>query len=103
LDLSLSFDSNALVIKEVHGIGLGNSMSLASNSVGERLRVALYGLLPLAGSGTLLSVTVEALEDVSRRLAISIDAEANEGVIPVRVRHRAPTVGPRSRSGPVTR
>jgi len=100
LDLTLSFDSGALAVRDVHTIGLGQSMTLASNSVGEGLRVALYGLLPLAGSGTLLSITVEALEEVSRRLPISVNGEANEGGIPLRIEHRAMTGTPRDSREP---
>jgi hypothetical protein len=85
LDLALAFDSRAIAIRDVRAIGLGESMTLVSRTDTDRLLVAMYGLLPLAGSGSLLSVTVEALDDFPRRLPITISGEADEGGVRLRI------------------
>jgi hypothetical protein len=85
LDLALAFDSRALAIRDVRTTGLGDAMTLVSRTTPDELLVAMYGLLPLAGSGSLLSVTVEALDDLPRRLPITISGEADEGGIPLRI------------------
>ena len=47
-------------------------------------RIAAYGIQPLAGSGSILTLTVRALEDTDL-VPFSVEAVANEGQVPVRV------------------
>ena len=48
-------------------------------------RVSAYGVLPLTGSGSVLTVTVEALKITTGGNPLAIGGRANEGAIPLRV------------------
>ena len=94
VDLRLEFDPAEIRIVQVRAVELGGGFSLASHQQPGRLNVAMYGLLPLEGSGALLSVTVAAVCDLERGSTLELDAELNEGRIPLRVVNRTPR-GPR--------
>jgi hypothetical protein len=85
LDLSLHYDPATLRIVDVQKGALGQGLGMAVNDMRGDMRLALYGVLPLEGSGTLLTLTVEATGKTVTRLP-RIEAQANEGRIPLRIR-----------------
>jgi hypothetical protein len=86
LDLRLEYDSSRLAIVGVQATGIGSGLSLARSDQEGTYRIAAYGVVPLSGSGPLLTVTVEALRDTGRRDAPTIGGVANEGAIRLLVR-----------------
>jgi hypothetical protein len=85
LDLALRYDAARVAIIDVQTVGLGDKLNLVTNDRDGVLRVALYGVLPLEGSGGLLSVTIEAREDLRGGAPVRIVGEANEGRIPLQI------------------
>ena len=91
LDLSLKFDASRWAIVGVQSNGVAAGWGVAHSGARGTHRISTYGVSPLAGDGTVLTVTVEALSNQGRALPLEMSAVANEGAIPVRVQQR---VGP---------
>jgi hypothetical protein len=86
LDLRLAYPGARLAIVEVQPVGIGSGLAVAWNATGDELRLGLYGVEPLAGSGPLLAITVEARRGLSRLPPLRLEGSANEGAIAVRPR-----------------
>ena len=86
LDMSLGYDASRIRIVDVQGTGLGTSFIWAKAAQAGTYKIAGYGIDPLAGSGQLLTVTVEALKNGGGPNLLSVHASANEGAIPLDVR-----------------
>jgi len=89
LDLRLGYDPSVLSIVGVETTGIGSGFNVVGNNGGNEYLIAAYGLAPLVGSGSLLTITVEARADVSGRSPLTITGKANEGGVPLRVLERA--------------
>jgi len=89
LDLALTYDATRLAIVGVRPAGIGSRLTVATGDLHGTYRIAAYDVVPLAGSGPVLTVTVEALSDARGRVPPAIGGTANEGAIPLRVRARA--------------
>jgi hypothetical protein len=85
VDLRLVLDPSKLSIVEVAPGALDSSIGIAANTSGSEERIAAYALVPLRGSGALLTVTLEALEDTVLRSPFTIAADANEGRTAIRI------------------
>jgi hypothetical protein len=85
LDLVLKYDASRIRIVGVRTAGIGAGQNLAQADIAGTLRIAAYGVLPLAGSGPVLTVTVEALKTVGRQAPLTVSGQANEGTIPLAV------------------
>ncbi|MBZ5640114.1 MAG: hypothetical protein LAO51_15315 [Acidobacteriia bacterium] len=86
LDLRLLYDPDRIRVVDVRTGGLAPQFKLATGDSGGDRRIGMYGVLPLQGSGRLLTVTVEVLKSGRLSRQFSIEASANEGRIPLRVR-----------------
>ena len=86
LDLSLGYDSSRIAIVSVEASGIASGDSVARSVKNGTCRVATYGVLPLSGSGSVLTVTIEALKTVGGQAPVTIRGTANEGRIPLVVR-----------------
>jgi hypothetical protein len=84
LDLRLHHDPADIVIVEIRAIGFGAGLSMVNHDAGGVHNVGMYGVLPLEGSGTLLSVTVMAQRNLGANVPIRVSGEANEEMIPLR-------------------
>jgi hypothetical protein len=92
VDLALRFDPRNAALVEVKPVDLASGWSVARHDAEGGAKVALYGVTPLVGSGTVLSITIEAR--VPMALApVAVEASANEGTVPVRVEQSAPRTG----------
>jgi hypothetical protein len=91
LDLRLEYDPSRVAIREVETAGIASRMSLARADGIGTCRIAEYGFEPLSGSGTVLTITVEALRGTGNESPLSASGVANEGGIPLRVRGRGQT------------
>jgi hypothetical protein len=91
LDLVLRYDPSRLAIVGVQGTGIGSALSVARADQHGMQRIAAYGYAALSGSGSILTITVEGLNDKGRQLPPTIGGVANEGGIPLRVRERGQT------------
>ena len=80
-------------ILSVQAAGIASGFNVVGADRGGSYQLAAYGVVPLSGSGSLLSITVEALEQGGRRPTLTITGVANEGGIPLRVRGRAQDSG----------
>jgi hypothetical protein len=85
LDLTLTYDPTRIAIVAVETAGIASGDNMAKADLTGTYRIAAYGVLPLAGSGPVLTVTVEALRNVGREEPMGISGVANEGRIPLRV------------------
>ena len=85
IDLSLKYDTKRVAILDVETAGLAAAHALAGNDLGGRYLVSLFGVLPLEGTGALVTVTLRALEEIRALDALAMDAEANEGTIKLEV------------------
>jgi hypothetical protein len=88
LDLTLAYDASRIAIVGVQAAGIGSKLSLAQSDGKGTVRIAGYGVVPLSGSGPVLTITVEALGNTGRQEPLRISGVANEGGIPLRVRGR---------------
>jgi hypothetical protein len=86
LDMSLGYDPSRIRIVDLQGTGLGSSFLWAKAGKNGTYKIAGYGIDPLSGSGPLLTVTVEALQNGGGPNLLSIQASANEGAIPLETR-----------------
>ena len=82
LDMALRYDAEAIHVRNIAATGLGAAWTAAGNSGAGEYRVALFGVQPLAGSGSFLTVTYEMAVHVDG-LPFAVDAQANEGRIPI--------------------
>jgi hypothetical protein len=89
LDLKLEYEPSRLSIVGVETAGIGTALNLARSDEAGEHRIAAYGVEPLTGSGSVLTVTVEALKNTGGNDAPSIGGMANEGAISLRVRGRS--------------
>jgi hypothetical protein len=86
LDLSLTYDASKISIVGAQASGIGSQFFLAQSNQKGTYRIAGYGLTSLSGSGSVLTVTVEALQNLGRDIPIRISGVANEGGIALEVR-----------------
>ena len=86
LDLGLRYDPSRIDIVSVEAAGLGSGYGVVHGERNGYCRIAAYGVVPLSGSGPVLTVTVEALKAASQRVPLGIRGTANEGAIPLQVR-----------------
>ena len=84
LDLRLAYPGARLAIVDAQPVGIGAGLALAWNDTEGLLRMGLYGVEPLAGSGGLVAITVEARRGLSRLPPLQIEGSANEGAIELR-------------------
>jgi hypothetical protein len=100
LDLGLAYDPSRIAIVNVQAAGIGSGLSLAHSDQRGTLRIAAYGYAALSGSGSILTVTVEALKNTGNDSPLAVGGTANEGAIPLRVNGRAgaPSTRPRRES-----
>jgi hypothetical protein len=92
LDLDLGYVSSLVTVVGIRTLELGARCSVASNDVDGHLRLGLFSPVALEGPGSILAIETE-VGGVSRGARFSIEAHANEGQIPLRVRGGGP--GPR--------
>ena len=85
LDLALAYDPAWIAIEAVRKVDLGARLVAMSHDTGGVVEVGMYGILPLEGSGTLLSITVRAHQDLGFELPVRVKGVANEALIPIRV------------------
>ena len=86
LDLTLTYDASRFALVSVRTTGIGSECTVAQAGTRGSLKLAVYGVTPLSGSGPLLTVTLEALTNASVQAPLKLTALANEGRIPVRAR-----------------
>ena len=82
LDLALQYDAAAIHIRSVSATGIGSAWTAAGNDAGGEYRISLFGVQPLAGSGSFLTVTYDMTHPVDG-LPFAVAAQANEGQIPI--------------------
>ncbi|HJQ97499.1 MAG TPA: dockerin type I repeat-containing protein, partial [Candidatus Polarisedimenticolaceae bacterium] len=85
LDLILQYDMLRMAIVDVQSAGLASGWSVAHSDLNGTHRIAAYGILPLAGNGAVLTVTVEGAAAAGWARPLELRAVANEGRIPLRV------------------
>ena len=85
IDLGLEYDASRVAILGVERADLADGLVLTGNDLGKRYLVSLFGVLPMEGSGAIITVRLEALEVINAADALSITAEANEGMIKLEV------------------
>jgi hypothetical protein len=88
LDLGLKYDPARIKILDVATTGIGAGFSLAHADLVGTHRIAVFGVVPLSGSGYVLTVTVEALKNTGNQPPLRITGSANEGGIPIRIRQQ---------------
>ena len=96
VDLALKYDPSRIAIVDVVSTGIGSGFNVAHADQKGTHRIAAYGVLPLSGSGSVLTVTIEALKTTGRVAPVTITGTANEGAVPLRV-------GPRKEDRPDVR
>jgi hypothetical protein len=84
-DLQIIFDPSKIKIVDVGTVDLTADFALLSNDHGGDYRIAMYGLLPMHGSGAVLRITVDVGPGLGRGFPLEVRAKANEVPIPVRV------------------
>ena len=92
LDMGLHYDPATIRIQGVTALGIGSTMTIAGNTIGQELMLALYGPDPLRGAGSFLKVTYDMLTPASG-LPFSVSIQANEGQIPVAFNPGVPRSG----------
>ena len=97
LDLALRHDASIAVVAAA-GTGIGSDLGVMHGAGQEVDRIAAYGVLPLSGSGPVLTLTVRALQDTGRQMPLSVEAAANEGAISLSVRGSRPDRPERERA-----
>jgi hypothetical protein len=81
IDLRLAYPSKRLGIISVQQAGIGSALSLATGDFDGVLRLGLYGIEPLQGSGILVEITIEAFRPLARLPELRLEGTANEGGI----------------------
>jgi hypothetical protein len=82
LDMNLRFDRDSINVVGVSTTGLGSAWTAAGIADGGNYRIALFGVMPLEGTGSFLKVTYSMTKDVNG-MPFGIAAQANEGAIPI--------------------
>jgi hypothetical protein len=90
LDLVLKYDPSRVAIKGVDATGIGTGQTVVQNSAAGATRIAMYGVLPLSGSGAILNVTLEGVKPSGAKLPLTVSARANEGAIPLVIQGKRP-------------
>ena len=85
LDLALKYDPSRIAIVAVDPSGIGSGLNVAHGELSGTHRISAYGVLPLSGSGSVMTVTIEGLRPTGRQLPLTVTGTANEGGIPLRV------------------
>jgi hypothetical protein len=85
LDLSLKYDPSRISIVAVEPAGIGSGLNVAHGDQGDAHKISAYGVLPLSGSGSVLRITIEALNPTGVRVPLTVNGTANEGRIPLRL------------------
>jgi hypothetical protein len=88
LDLSLRYDPTQISVVSVSGTGIGSALNVAHGDVNGRHLVSAYGVLPLSGSGSALTITIKAVKTVGAQLPMTITGTANEGKVPLQVKQQ---------------
>lgn len=88
MDLSLVYDPSQISIQGIQASDLGSGFNVVTNDSGGTVAIGAYGVLPLAGSGSVLTITVEALKETGPRAPMTVRGQANEGQIPLRTQIR---------------
>jgi hypothetical protein len=88
LDLALTYDPSRIAIVDVTPSGIASGYAVAFAGARGTTRITAYGVLPLSGSGPILTVTIKTLKGGGRDVPVAIEGSANEGAIPIRVRIR---------------
>jgi hypothetical protein len=83
LDLTLRFDPSRVAIVAVSPAGIGSATSVVHSEHSGTCRIAAYGVAPLAGSGPVLQITVQALKPLGPQAPLELRGVANEGRIPL--------------------
>jgi hypothetical protein len=97
LDLGLRYDPSRIKIMGVATAGIGSGFSLAQAELVGAQKIAAFGVVPLSGSGSVLTVTVEALKNTGNKPPLQLSGTANEGGIPIRIRQQRIQVTAKSR------
>jgi hypothetical protein len=83
-----------VTIREARTTELGTAFSSATNDRDGVLRVGLFAVQPIRGSGALLEIVVRPRTKPGPVAPVRVEALANEGRIPIAVRARAVESGP---------
>ena len=86
LDLEFSYAPGQVQIVDVRTGAAATDFSLLSNGLPGVHKIAMYGVLPLQGTGTLLELTVEITLGTGKVDPFGVSALANERSIPVSVK-----------------
>jgi hypothetical protein len=93
LDLNLVYDPSRIAIVTVDPAGIGSALNIAHGDLGGTHKISAYGLLPLSGSGRVMTVTIEALKPTGLRVPLTVDGTANEGRIPLQIGTQVKSLG----------
>jgi hypothetical protein len=85
LDLDLGYDTNQVRVVGIRTLDAAAHFSVASNDADGRLRLGMFSSVALEGAGAILSIEIEFVGE-RRGAPFEIEARANEGQIPIRVR-----------------
>jgi hypothetical protein len=89
LDLKLSYDPSWMGIVGLSSTGIATGWGVAHADLRGTDRISTYGVTPLAGTGAVLTVTVEGRAGKGRAIPLGLSAVANEGAIPLSVLKRS--------------
>jgi hypothetical protein len=89
LDLGLKVDATRVAIIGVQSAGIASGWGVAHSDLHGTHRISAYGVSPLAGTGAVLTVTVEGVAATGRAVQLDLSAVANEGAIPLRVKQQS--------------
>ena len=81
LDVLLKLDSSVVQVQSVAATGIGSAFSAIGSKADAGYAVALYGVTPLEGTGALFNVTYTT--SAPSGMPFRVDAQANEGLIPI--------------------
>jgi hypothetical protein len=93
LDLNLGYDPSQIAIVTVDPAGIGSALNVAHGDLDGTHKISAYGLLPLSGSGRVMTVTIEALKPTGPRVPLTIGGTANEGRIPLQIGTQVKSLG----------
>jgi hypothetical protein len=85
LDLELRLSDRNVKVVDVQTGPLASDFNLLSKDLGETHRIGLYNALPMRGTGTVISITVEMGKTAGNGTPFKLIARANEQNVPVRV------------------
>jgi len=83
MDLALGYDPKLVSVVDIRAVDVGAPLHVVTNDNSGTVNIAAYGVLPLSGSGAVLSVTVEARAPLGLKVPLRVRGEANEGGIPL--------------------